>query len=474
MFDFIELLYVFLTSIAIPFVIYAFAVPGGALFYIYWVLIAAFGMTSLWVFIESISSLFFKSSQVANIDNSKSILILIPAYMDNEQFVLQDTLDAFSKLSYTGSIRVVVTFNVRNKEKTIQFENYLYSTWDDKTINNITFEVIENKNSKSKAENVNYALSVFANTTFDYIGVFDADHQPSPDCINNALHTFNTTGCDIVQGQCAIRNITDCFLSRIITMEFCEMYNVGHQGRCNVFNLGIFGGSNGLWKADLLKRIKMDHSMLTEDIDSSFKSLVQGAKIAYARNMISYELSPIFWDVLVKQRKRWAQGWLEVSIKYFYKTMISKHFTFRQKVGCFLILCWRDIFVYLTFHPFMIIAADYYQFGHLFVPSYLQIAITCIMIVLGIAKSSIVFFVSNKHMKDTLPKYWFVIYVLFYPFYAVFSNIVHISTHIRHLTSRTEWVATTRETSPTTTAHASQASLQSLDAPTTPIEVVVQ
>lgn len=68
----------------------------------------------------------------------------------------------------------------------------------------------------------------------------------------------------------------------LIAAEFEDMYNVGHEGRTTLFDLGIFGGSNGYWEAPLLKEIQMDGSMLTEDIDSSFRATLKGARIAYA------------------------------------------------------------------------------------------------------------------------------------------------------------------------------------------------
>lgn len=437
-FTFVELLYVFITSIAIPIVVYAFVIPETFLVYAYWVLIICFGLTSIWVFVESISSLVYHSNRTMEDINNRSILVLIPAYMDNEQYVLQETLVAFSQLKYDGSLKVIVVFNAKSKEKTQEFEDYLYSTWDNKQINNIMFEVLENKNSKSKAENINYALKITCEEPFDFICVYDADHQPTQHALENALHTMIAGNYDVVQGQCAIRNIHDTFLSRIVTMEFTEMYNIGHQGRVNVFGLGIFGGSNGMWKANLLRKVEMNHKMLTEDIDSSFNSLTQGARISYSRDMVSYELAPIYWDVLVKQRKRWAQGWFEVSIKYCWKCVTNKHFSLRQKIGSFLVLFWRDVFVYLTFHPLCIIAGDYIQKHHLFKTTNLQIGVTVSMVFLGMVKSSLVFFVANDKMRQELPKYWYVIYVLLYPFYAIAMNMIHISTHYRYLAGKNE------------------------------------
>ena len=470
MFDLFESLYVVFTSLVFPLVLYMFAIPKNYLEYIYWILIGCFGLTSGWVFIESISSLFNTTQKKSNVQISgKSILILVPAYMDNEQFVLKETLEAFCKLKYEGQVKVIVVYNVKNKTSTTEFESYLTTEWENKQQGNIVFEIMECKKSKSKAENVNYALQCTSNEHYDYICIFDADHQPTPDNLQQALYTAISNDCDVVQGQCAIRNINDTFVSRIITMEFTEMYNIGHQGRVNVFNMGIFGGSNGIWKANLLRQVGMDHTMLTEDIDSSFKSLAAGNKITYSRSMISFELAPINWDVLVKQRKRWAQGWLEVSIKYCWKCLKSEHLSARQKIACFLILFWRELFVYLTFHPLCVFAGDYVQRHKVQPMSTAQIIITVIVLSMGVIKSSLVYFVANKTMKTSLKVYWFVLYVFIYPFYAIFMNMVHISTHYRHLAKKTEWVATTRESTPTTSSAGSFASTENHQ-----IEIVCQ
>jgi len=65
-----------------------------------------------------------------------------------------------------------------------------------------------------------------------------------------------------------------------------------------------FGGSNGYWKAEILKEIRMDGSMLTEDIDSSIRATLAGYKIGYSGDVISSELSPLREATLKKQRLR--------------------------------------------------------------------------------------------------------------------------------------------------------------------------
>jgi cellulose synthase/poly-beta-1,6-N-acetylglucosamine synthase-like glycosyltransferase len=133
------------------------------------------------------------------------------------------------------------------------------------------------------------------------------------------------------------------------------MYNVGHHGRTSLFGIGVFGGSNGCWRRELLEQIGMDHTMLTEDIDSSLRATLAGAKIGYSSELISSEEAPACELTLRKQRLRWTQGWTEVSHRHLLALLMSAKTSIRQKLGFFLLLGWREVFVYLTFHPLILL-----------------------------------------------------------------------------------------------------------------------
>lgn len=60
---------------------------------------------------------------------------------------------------------------------------------------------------------------------------------------------------------------------------------------------------------------------------------------------------------LRKQRLRWSQGWFEVAIRHLRPLTLSRHTSLRQKLGFFLLLGFREAFVYLTFHPTVLVAA---------------------------------------------------------------------------------------------------------------------
>jgi hypothetical protein len=83
--------------------------------------------------------------------------------------------------------------------------------------------------------------------------------------------------------------------------------------RARLHDFGIFGGSNGYWKARLLHETRMYAFMPTEDIDSSLRALLDGHRIASDPFLVSRELAPVTVRALWNQRMRWAQGWFQVS-----------------------------------------------------------------------------------------------------------------------------------------------------------------
>lgn len=83
-----------------------------------------------------------------------------------------------------------------------------------------------------------------------------------------------------------------------------------------MWGFGLFCGSNGYWRTSLLRDMKMDGSMLTEDIDSALRAFSRGCKTVHDLNVTSYELAPTTFSAFWKQRLRWAQGWAQASMRH--------------------------------------------------------------------------------------------------------------------------------------------------------------
>jgi cellulose synthase/poly-beta-1,6-N-acetylglucosamine synthase-like glycosyltransferase len=191
--------------------------------------------------------------------------------------------------------------------------------------------------------------------TGEFVGVFDADHHPDPDSYRRAW-CWLSHGYDVVQGHCVVRNGRSSWVARTVAVEFEAIYAVSHPGRARLHGFAIFGGSNGYWRTDLLRRIRMHGFMLTEDIDSSLRVVEEGGRIACDPGLISRELAPTTVRALWHQRMRWAQGWFQVSLKHLRRGLRSPTLTRRQKLGFALLLGWREIYCWLSVQVFPLMA----------------------------------------------------------------------------------------------------------------------
>ena len=212
------------------------------------------------------------------------------------------------------------------------------------------FDVVKVPGSTSKADNLNYFLSL--KSRMDIVTIYDADHYTHPYSPRWAVERFmQDQTVDVVQGRCVIFNTKVSWLASLIAVEFDKIYAVSHPGRARLTGFGLFTGSNGYWRSSLLQHLNMDGTVLTEDIDSSFRALTQGKNIVHDLNVVSYELAPTDIPAMWKQRLRWAQGWTQVSMRHFpltYKKFPGRDGGFAMRFGIFSILFIRELSYYLV------------------------------------------------------------------------------------------------------------------------------
>lgn len=430
----------------------------------------AFAMTATWVFIESVVGVYMhilerkdggpvgrqetgtRWSNPGAVIPGGNFLIIVPAYLNNEADILPSTLDSYTKLQYKGgTLTVQLVFNCRNADSeamtTAAYE--LARDWHGQKRGDCIFEVHHNKQSKSKAQNVNYVLDRIHSKPNkpDYIGVFDADHWPTRLSVQHAAHRFREGQADIIQGHCSVRNYSETLVASIVAVEFEDIYNIGHEGRTDTWDIGIFGGSNGYWRAPLLIETQMDGSMLTEDIDSSFRALRKGAQIRYCHMMRSSELATESMSALIKQRARWSQGWFEVSKKHFIACFISRTDTLksvRKKICIILLLFYREIFPYLTVAPGIFLIILYLREGYIYL-NYALLYLFIVMMSMNILRLAMVCVAIQGPVRSD--PHWFarfMLYAVIYLPYQGLLNTVQVSSHWRNFAGKTEWVVTSR------------------------------
>ncbi len=406
----------------------------------YLFVVAALVLTSLAIWAEGFLALRREDPPDQPASNYPPASAIIAAYLPNEAPIIEDTVRAFLRVQYPAALQIILAYNTPRDMPEIEQRLHDIAREDPR------FVPMRVRTSTSKAQNVNAALPY---ATGEFTAVFDADHQPDPDSFRRAWRWLSH-GADIVQGHCFIRNGENSWVARMVAIEFEQIYVVNHPGRARLHGFGIFGGSNGYWRTSLLRKFRMHGFMLTEDIDSSMRAVVSGHRIVSDPYLVSRELAPETLRALTGQRLRWAQGWLQVSLKWIRPTLRSPHLSLRQKLGMMNLLAWREVFPWISLQILPLIAWWAVQAGSLskidwFVP--LFVVTTLFTLSTGPGQIVFIYRLADPQIKRHWTWFWFYIGTSTL-FYSGLKNAWNRIAHYKEWRGETTWVVTARVEKP--------------------------
>ena len=372
---------------------------------------------------------------------------IIAAYLPNEQGIILETIGhMLARIDVPDAqFQVILAYNTPEPLE-IEAELQEWAARDGR------FLPLRVSGSRSKAENVNAALGA---ATGEIVAVYDADHLPAPDCFRRAWNWI-ADGADMVQGRCVIRNHDENWLTRTVAVEFDTIYAVSHPGRARLSGTAIFGGSNGYWRRETLTRLEMNPAMLTEDIDVSVRALLDGCRLAHDRAIVSAELAPLQLRHWLNQRKRWAQGWLEVALKHTGALMRSPHYSLGTKAVWFYLLAWREFYPALAIQFFPLVFASaltgikIHWFGSPWLIAAAVLNWGCGPFVLLTTCAC-----APPRTRPGLGR-WYWVYALFSLVYTTLKMTVALVAQVSHCQRDREWVTTPRTKPPTETAEQSR------------------
>ena len=241
-----------------------------------------------------------------------SLTVLLPAYLPNEEDILGGTIDhILDKLEYDYPFTLLVCYNTPKpmpeaeaKLRKLEGKSYRQGR---------TVKVLKVEGSTSKAENLNAALNL---VTTERLVIYDADHHPDPHSLLIATAHMEAKSVSCVQGSTYLR-ARPTILANYINAEFFVTHFVFFPAMEFVAGLGVFGGSNALWRTEDLKVYEFRHDVQTEDIELSTRAMLGGkVRISFCPECRSGELPPATFLALYKQRLRWALGWDQVTLQH--------------------------------------------------------------------------------------------------------------------------------------------------------------
>lgn len=231
------------------------------------------------------------------------VCVIVPAR--DEAAVITDTLQALAAVDYPeGRLDIVVVDDGSVDDTSARVR--ACSARMPRRVELVTFEVGE-----GKACRLNQLLPELE---AEYVLLLDADHLVDPDIVRRLLAHF-AAGADIagVQAASAVRNGHESVLSRALEMEYLFRCQGIYPGK----PMGIFVGSGGMFRrSDLLAVGGFDASMLTEDVEISYRLFASGKRIVYDPSICTYDLAMVDFRNFFNQRYRWMRGLWQAMLRH--------------------------------------------------------------------------------------------------------------------------------------------------------------
>ena len=150
----------------------------------------------------------------------------------------------------------------------------------------------------------------------EYLVCVDADAVLEPDAVRWLVSHFRWPRVGAVTGNPRVRNRTT-MLAKIQVAEFSSIIGMIKRTQRVVGKLfTVSGVVVAFRKAALLDAGLWSNNMVTEDIDVSWKLQLDKWDVRYEPRAVCWILVPEKLKGLFRQRLRWAQGGVEVLLKY--------------------------------------------------------------------------------------------------------------------------------------------------------------
>lgn len=245
-----------------------------------------------------------------NIKPQKVFAMIVAAH--NEEAVIQNTVESLKLLNYPKNMYdiFVIADNCSDKTASIAEKSgaiVMKRTDKDKEGKGYALEWMFSKLSKIEKK-------------YDAVAILDADNLVH----ENFLIEMNKKLCEgykVVQGYLDSKNPYDTWITGNYSISFWTSNRMYQLSRNNLKLSNQLGGTGFCISTETLNEMGWGATCLTEDLEFTCKLVLNGHRVGWAHNAIIYDEKPLTLSQSWHQRKRWMQGFADVSGRYFFKLM---------------------------------------------------------------------------------------------------------------------------------------------------------
>ena len=252
-----------------------------------------------------------------------SVTVQLPIY--NEQHVVNRLIDAVCNLDYDLN-RLEIQVLDDSTDQTTQFVDESVDAWQNR---GYPIKVIRRSNREGfKAGALAAGL---AQSTGQFVAMFDADFIPDPSFLKKALREFTDAKIGMVQARWAHYNRHESLLTEAQAILLDGHFIIEQRARWGMGVWFNFNGTAGVWRRTCIDEAGgWAHETLTEDLDLSYRAQMKGWSFKYVNHLsVSSEL-PTAMNAFRSQQHRWAKGSIQVAQKLL-SSILKGPFSIRRK-----------------------------------------------------------------------------------------------------------------------------------------------
>ncbi|KAJ3685429.1 hypothetical protein LUZ61_014593 [Rhynchospora tenuis] len=235
-------------------------------------------------------------------------MVLVQIPMCNEREVYQQSIAAVCNLDWPRSNFLVQVLDDSDDPLTQKLIKAEVDKWHDNGAR-IVYRHREIREG-FKAGNLKSAMGCSYVKDYEFVAIFDADFQPTPDFLKRTVpHFKDNEELGLVQARWAFVNKDENLLTRLQNINLCFHFEVEQQVNGIFINFFGFNGTAGVWRIKALEESGgwMERTTV-EDMDIAVRAHLKGWKFIYLNDVECQCELPESYEAYRKQQHRWHSG----------------------------------------------------------------------------------------------------------------------------------------------------------------------
>lgn len=314
-----------------------------------WIVVFAYGMSLLFIFLFSLGQLHLtwhyikskKEEQTEIKEPSELPLVAIQLPIFNEKYVVERLIEKVSELDYPKE-KLEIQILDDSTDETVEIVKAKVKELEKKGLH---FEIVTRPNRNGfKAGALQYGLE---RTDAEFLAVFDADFLPEKDFLLKTIPHFQNEKIGVVQTRWGHVNQDYSLLTKMQAFGLDAHFTIEQTGRNHAGSFINFNGTAGVWRKSCIEDAGgWSADTLTEDLDLSYRAQMKNWKFQFLEQVVAPAELPVIMPAIKSQQYRWNKGGAETAKKHFGNILRSK-MTFSQKVHAFFHLFNSSVFLSL-------------------------------------------------------------------------------------------------------------------------------